>query len=222
MVTGLGGRPAGRERSALTDLRIVRMRHRHLRAVLEIEEAVYPRPWSPNVMASELRRRDRRYLVALARPALWWPARKVVGYAGVLLQADEAHVATVAVAPDQHRRKIATRLLVALLQEAVTLGALAATLEVRTSNLGARRLYQAFGFAPVGVRPGYYAETGEDALVMWLHGLQEAEFADRLARQRARIEEPGGASGAPDLHVPWVRGRVGLRGPDPHGREGTG
>lgn len=210
------------DRPALTDLRIVRMRPRHLRAVLTIEEQVYPRPWGEQLFSSEVRRRDRRYLVALARRDPWWLGRAVVGYAGVLLQAGEAHVATVAVHPAQHRRKVGTRLFVALMQEAVAMGAESATLEVRTTNHGAQRLYQAFGFAPVGVRPRYYAETGEDALIMWAHGLQDAEFAARLAGQRARVDEPGGASGAPDLHVPWVRGRVGLGPADPRAPGGSG
>lgn len=208
----MNGMRAQDERSALTDVRIVRMRHRHLRRVMEIEESVYPRPWGHDLFASEIQRRDRRYFVALARRASRWPGRQVVGYAGLLLQADEAHVATLAVHPAQHRRKVASRLLVSLLWAAVGLGAVSATLEVRTSNLGARRLYQAFGFAPVGVRPGYYAETGEDALIMWVHGLQGPEFAERLEEQRRRLHEPGGSSGTPDLHVPWVTGRVGLPG----------
>jgi ribosomal-protein-alanine N-acetyltransferase len=174
--------------AALPDVRIAPMRHRHLRAVLQIEEAVYPRPWSANLFVSEIgRRADRRYVVALAPGP--WSRRQAVGYAGVLVQSGEAHVSTVAVHPAYRRRKIATRLLLELMREAVALGAEAATLEVRTGNRGAQRLYQAFGFAPVGVRPGYYAETGEDALIMWVHDLQGAEFAATLARQAERLAQ---------------------------------
>lgn len=207
-------------RPALVDLTIVPMRRRHLRSVLAIEEAVYPRPWSPALFASEIGRRDdRRYLVALA-PREHRPGRRVVGYAGLLVAVGEAHVTTVAVAPDQHRRKVATTLLLALMDAARAMDAQAATLEVRVANRGAQRLYSAFGFAPVGVRPGYYAETGEDAVIMWAHDIDTAEYAARLDAQRARLAEPGGASGAPDLHVPWVRGRVGLDRAAPG--EGTG
>lgn len=204
-------------RPVLDDVVVEPMRRRHLRGVLAIEQQVYPRPWSPGLFASELARRDnRRYVVAVAadvaggRP---WPLRtrrRVVGYAGLMVTVDEAHVTTVAVDPAQHRRKIATRLLVAVLREARAMGAEAATLEVRAGNRGAQRLYQNFGFAPVGVRSGYYAETGEDALIMWAHDLQGEDFARRLDAEAARIGQPGGASGAPDHPVPWSGDRIGL------------
>lgn len=207
-------------RRSLSDVRVTLMRRRHLRQVLRIEAQVYPRPWSPQLFATELSRGDsRHYVVAtVASARRWWPARDVVGYAGILLQPGEtgtdAHITTVAVDPRQHRRKIASHLLLAVLGEARRVGAQAATLEVRVANRGAQRLYAHFGFAPVGVRPGYYAETGEDALIMWLHELQGPEMDARLAAQAARVSEPGGASGVPDLHVPWVKGRVGLPGAD--------
>jgi [ribosomal protein S18]-alanine N-acetyltransferase len=204
----------GGPRQALDAVEITPMRRRHLRGVLAIEQRVYPRPWSASLFSAELSQPDtRRYVVALAPRAGWPASREVVGYAGVLLQVDEAHVTTVAVHPAHHRRKVATRLLLAVLREAVAMGAEAATLEVRTTNRGAQRLYSEFGFAPVGVRPRYYAETGEDAVIMWCHGLQSEAFAARLTTQEARLDAPGGASGAPDHEVPWVQGRIGLGGP---------
>jgi len=211
-------------RPALADVVVVPMRRRHLRGVMAIEESVYPRSWSASLFASELEQPEtRRYLVALSPAATGRGLRRrrpvVVGYAGLLLQGDpaqrEGHVTTVAVHPAHHRRKVASRLLVALLGEAVELGVEAATLEVRAANRGAQRLYSGFGFVPVGVRPGYYAETGEDAVIMWAYELQSADFTARLARQAARLSQPGGASGAPDLHVPWVKGRVGLAAAQP-------
>lgn len=203
------------ERAALQELTVTPMRRRHLRQVLEIERAVYPRPWSAALFASELTQPEsRRYLVALAPvPTRAGRTRsRVVGYTGVLVGSGEAHVTTVAVHPEFHRRKVATHLLLALLDQARDMGATAATLEVRVANRGAQRLYSAFGFAPVGVRPGYYMETGEDALIMWAHDLQTEGFTHRLDAQRARLADPGGASGAPDHPVPWVQGRVGLDG----------
>jgi [ribosomal protein S18]-alanine N-acetyltransferase len=205
-------------RAALTDVEVVPMRRRHLRGVLAIEQRVYPRPWSPNLFAAELAMTEsRRYVVALSGAvsagAVKLPARRqVVGYAGVMVQVGEAHITTVAVHPEHHRRKVASRLLVAVLQAAVAMGADAATLEVRVANRGAQRLYGLFGFVPVGVRPGYYAETGEDAVIMWAHELQSPGYAVRLEAQAARLSAPGGSSGAPDMAVPWVRGRIGLRG----------
>jgi [ribosomal protein S18]-alanine N-acetyltransferase len=199
-------------RPARCDVDVLPMRRRHLAGVLEIEEAVYPRPWSRALFASELGRRDRHYLVALGPPPGLWRARPVFGYVGVILQTAEAHISTVAVHPAEHRRKLGTRLVATVLRAAVDAGATAATLEVRTTNLGAQRLYEGFGFAGIGVRPGYYAETGEDGLIMWAYDLQTPAFAARLAEQERRVAEPGGASGAPDLAVPWVRDRVGLGG----------
>ena len=201
---------AASTRTALEGLTLGPMRRRHLRQVLAIEHAVYPRPWTSGLFSSELAQRDtRRYMVALAEEP-GHLRRVVVGYAGILVAVGEAHVTTVAVHPQHHRRKVASHLLVHLLRDAVAMGAEAATLEVRVENRGAQRLYSAFGFAPVGVRPGYYPETGEDALIMWAYDLQADSFADRLGSQEARLHAPGGASGAPDLHVPWVQGRVGL------------
>lgn len=203
-------------RGAMTGVVVRRMRRRHLPRVLDIERRVYPRPWSSKLFAEELSRRDtRRYLVALAPGDGPIGGRKVVGYAGVILSdvgeaGPEAHVTTVAVDPAEHRRKVATHLLLALLREARDAGAIRATLEVRAANRGAQRLYSAFGFVSAGTRPGYYAETGEDAIVMWAHQLQSDELGRRLDAQARRLAEPGGASGAPDDPVPWVRGRMGL------------
>jgi [ribosomal protein S18]-alanine N-acetyltransferase len=206
-------REAGR--AAATDVEIAPMAARHLRGVLDIEARVYPRPWSPRLFAAELERTvDRRYVVALAPRDGLLSRRRVLGYAGVMVQPGElgldAHVTTVAVEPAEHRRKLGSRLVLALLRAAIDLGAQAATLEVRTGNRGAQRLYAAFGFAPVGVRPRYYAETGEDALIMWAHDLGTPAYAARLDAIAAGLDAPGGSSGAPDEDVPWVQGRVGL------------
>ncbi|MGI8573867.1 MAG: ribosomal protein S18-alanine N-acetyltransferase [Egibacteraceae bacterium] len=218
--------PAERNQPQVTPMRpalavqVVSLRSRHLDEVMAIEQAVYPKPWTRALFADELRRtKTRHYLAALAPPASRWPPGRrwgrgrLVGYAGMLVQAGETHVTTVAVHPHQHRKKVASHLLVGLMQAALAADASAATLEVRVANRGAQRLYTAFGFAPVGVRPGYYAETAEDALVMWVHDLQAPAFAEALRGQIARLGSPGGASGAPDLHVPWVRGRNGLPSP---------
>lgn len=202
-------------RPALDNVVVSRMRRRHLRGVLGIEHMVYPRPWSPALFASELSQPESRcYLVALDRTAGWLPWRRVIGYAGVMVSVGEAHITTVATHPHHHRRKVASRLLVTLLREARKLGAQAATLEVRVNNRGAQRLYAAFGFAPVGVRPKYYTETGEDALIMWAYDVNSDAYADVLREQEARLNEPGGHSGAADLHVPWVRERIGLPAAD--------
>ena len=203
-------------RGAATDVTVMRMRRRHLRGVLAIEQLVYPKPWSAALFAAEIAQPDsRRYLVALGEKGAGrslWSSRSVLGYAGVMVAVGEAHITTVATHPHHHRRKVASRLLVHLLREARALGAEAATLEVRVNNRGAQRLYSGFGFAPVGVRPGYYAETSEDALIMWAYDIGTDKYAAVLDEQEARLDRPGGDSGAADLHVPWVRDRIGLAG----------
>ena len=191
------------------------MRRRHLRSVLAIEQLVYPKPWSQRLFASEIAQPNSRcYLVALVKQGRVWRRRQVVGYAGVMVAVGEAHITTVASHPHHHRRKIASHLLVELLSRARAMGADAATLEVRVNNRGAQRLYAGFGFAPVGVRPKYYGETGEDALIMWAYDLHSDAYSEILQRQAARLSLPGGDSGAADLHVPWVQQRVGLPSED--------
>jgi [ribosomal protein S18]-alanine N-acetyltransferase len=158
------------------ELDITRMRRRHLKGVLEIERQVYPRPWSPNLFLSEMTElRTRTYLVARM-------GRDVVGYGGVMCYGDEAHVTTIAVDPAHHRKKIGTRLMYDLVQEALRLGARAVSLEVRVSNWGAQRLYSRYGFRPVGIRKNYYQETGEDAVVMWVDGVRSPDYREQLER----------------------------------------
>jgi ribosomal-protein-alanine N-acetyltransferase len=146
------------------------MKRRHLKGVMAIERQVYPRPWSPSLFLSEMSElNNRAYLVAKV-------GRDVVGYGGVICYGDEAHVTTIAVDPEHHRRKIGTRLMYELLGAAIEMGAHAVSLEVRMSNWGAQRMYGRFGFRPVGVRKGYYQETGEDALVMWVDDVHQREY----------------------------------------------
>jgi [ribosomal protein S18]-alanine N-acetyltransferase len=160
---------------------LVPMRRRHLRSVLRIENQVYPRPWSLPLFMSELNlRTSRAYFVARV-------GGSVVGYAGLMLTADEAHVTTIAVDPAWHQRKIGSRLMLHLAREAVSRGARHLTLEVRMSNAPAQAMYRNFGFRPAGVRKNYYVETNEDALVMWADDIDRTEYAARLAGIEADI-----------------------------------
>jgi ribosomal-protein-alanine N-acetyltransferase len=152
------------------------MRRRHLRSVLRIEAQVYPRPWSLSLFMSELAlRTSRAYMVARVDGM-------VAGYAGMMLAGEDAHITTIAVDPEWHRYKIGTRLLLHLVREAIQRDARHVTLEVRVSNEPAQALYRAFGFRPAGVRKNYYAETNEDALVMWADDVDQPEYTRRLSR----------------------------------------
>jgi ribosomal-protein-alanine N-acetyltransferase len=152
------------------------LRRRHLRSVMRIEALVYPQPWGRGIFLSELSQvpRARHYVAARI-------GGDVVGYAGLMFAVDDAHITTIAVDPDWQRSRIATRLLLHLVHEAIARGSTALTLEVRVSNDAAQALYRRFGFAPAGIRRNYYAEQGEDALVMWAHDIGGAEFRSRLA-----------------------------------------
>jgi ribosomal-protein-alanine N-acetyltransferase len=104
------------------------------------------------------------------------------------LMVDEGHIITFAVHPAWRRQHIGGRLLLAFLDLATDRGAHEATLEVRLSNLPARRLYERFGFRPVGLRPRYYSDNGEDALIMTTDPLAEPAMRERIARLRAEID----------------------------------
>ncbi|MGH2652916.1 MAG: ribosomal protein S18-alanine N-acetyltransferase [Actinomycetota bacterium] len=176
-------RSIGLEQPAAPEVEITRMRRRHLRGIMGIERHVYPRPWSPNLFASEMSAgHNRAYLVALI-------GKTVVGYGGVVSYGDEAHVTTIAVDPEHHRRKIGTRLLYELIIAGRELDATAVSLEVRVTNWGAQRMYARFGFRPVGVRKNYYQETGEDAVVMWTDDIRTPQYAGLLERIIAEVPE---------------------------------
>lgn len=100
----------------------------------------------------------------------------ITGAIVVWLLVDEIHIATIAVDPSFRRRKIATRLLCTALRAAISLGAVTATLEVRAGNLAAQHLYQKFGFQLVGRRKKYYLDNGEDALILTLPNLEDAQL----------------------------------------------
>jgi [ribosomal protein S18]-alanine N-acetyltransferase len=163
------------------DVRILAMRRRHLRSVLRIEARAYPVPWSMSLFLSELALRSTRaYYVA-------YVGRQLVGYAGLMMTLDDGHITTIAVDPPWHRHKVGSRLLLALTKEALRRGATSLTLEVRLHNKGAQNLYRKFGFRPVGVRKNYYAETKEDALVMWAEDVATPEYAKLLDSLEADI-----------------------------------
>ncbi len=160
---------------------LTRMRRRHLRRVLSIEGRVYPRPWSAALFLSELAQRSSRtYIVAKSDG-------EVVGYGGMMFVRREAHITNIAVDPEWHGRKVGSRLLLALMLEAIARGAEVISLEVRVSNKIAQKMYEKFGFSVVGIRKGYYVETNEDALVMWADDVDSPEYARRLAEIEAEL-----------------------------------
>ena len=174
-------RPQARSDEQGLEVHLVPLRRRHLRSVLRIESQVYPTPWSFALFMSELNLRSTRHYVAARVGGL------VVGYAGMMFSGDEAHVTNIAVDPAWQRHQIGTRLLTNLVRAAVARGARNLTLEVRLSNGPAQAMYRRFGFEVEGVRKNYYAESNEDALIMWARGVDTAEHADRLSALEAGV-----------------------------------
>lgn len=151
------------------------MRRRDLTAIQVIERQVYPQPWSVNVFANEIEmaKQGQRYYIAAHR------AGHLVGYAGMMIIADEAHITNIAADPLRQREGIGRRLLAELAWEARRRRCVGLTLEVRISNVAAQGLYHQFGFEPAGIRQRYY-ENVEDAIVMWCHNIDTAEYSARL------------------------------------------
>jgi ribosomal-protein-alanine N-acetyltransferase len=132
-----------------------------LEAVLEIERHAFRSPWSRQLLVEELARSWARLEVARAGGA-------IVGYVNYWLVRDEVHLLNLAVHPDARRHGHGRALLDHLLGFARAQRCRIVTLEVRRSNLAAIELYRAAGFVAVGVRPRYYVDDQEDAIVMVL------------------------------------------------------
>ena len=146
-----------------------------------IERESFSTPWPAHAYRQEIEQnRLAHYIVARYRGA-------IVGFAGIWLLVDEAHITTFATRTAWRRQGIGERLLVALLELARARGAKEATLEVRPSNIPAKRLYEKYGFKVVGVRPRYYSDNSEDALIMTTDSLDGRPMRERLAELRAAL-----------------------------------
>jgi len=158
------------------------MRLEDLPQIHAIEQASFTSPWPPHAYKSELEsNRLAHYLTARVGDT-------ITAYGGMWLMVDEAHITTFAVHPAWRRQRIGERLLLAFLDIAVDRGAHEATLEVRLSNLPARKLYEKYGFRPVGLRPRYYSDDNEDALIMTTESLSDPAMRARVERLRAALD----------------------------------
>jgi ribosomal-protein-alanine N-acetyltransferase len=140
---------------------VVPMHPDHLDELARLEKICFSRPWSRAMLAEELDNQCAAFLVAV-EPV----TDKVVGYAGLLVMADEGYITNVAVFPEYRRRGVAEQL-VAVFDKFARGNRLAfLTLEVRPSNTAAIALYQSFGVGARGRRRSYYDLPKEDALIM--------------------------------------------------------
>jgi ribosomal-protein-alanine N-acetyltransferase len=190
--------------------------------VLEVDRESYIVPWPASAYRREvLHNRNAHYVVlreirpedadadtaagAEEKPRLFpffpWGRRdgvarpgRVVGYAGMWLVIDEAHITTIAVRERERGKGYGELLLESLVEAAIEMGADRVTLEVRVSNEVAQNLYAKYGFKREGVRPRYYSDNNEDAYIMTVGGIREdgyrSWFDQQIAALRERLERP--------------------------------
>ena len=215
---------ATRVRYALREMTPADLRH-----VQQIEHAAFSDAWPRTTFESELRNRLAQYLVAVERPAepaeqlprprlttrlrrLLRPrsGERVVGYAGVWYTLDQLHLVSVAVDPPQQGRGVGQWLLIACFELADRAELSTIALEVRPSNERAIRLYERYGFTRAGRQRNYYADDGEDALVMVTPPFDAAAMREHVERlrgdHRARYGDAFGYDGLDDALSPPAAG----------------
>ncbi len=137
-----------------------------LDAIVALESESFTNPWSRETLEWELRNSDVTFIYVLRLDE-----RTIAAFCVCWIIFDELHINTLAVAPGERRRGLATALLKHVMAEAARRHAGRATLEVRASNDAARKLYESLGFRATAIRPHYYTNPEEDALILWRDGL---------------------------------------------------
>ncbi|GFN29814.1 ribosomal protein S18-alanine N-acetyltransferase [Paenibacillus xylaniclasticus] len=138
------------------------MRLSDVPAIVKIEQEAFTTSWSEEAFTNELSHNH------FARYTVMEDSTGIIGYGGMWTIIDEAHVTNIAVRYDRRSRGLGERLLRRMMAQAAEYGMHRMTLEVRVSNNRAQRLYERLGFEPAGIRPGYYSDNNEDALIMWV------------------------------------------------------
>lgn len=132
-----------------------------IEAVLVIEQNSFSSPWSREAFQAEVCDNDLAHYLVMENN------KKIIGYGGMWIIIDEAHVTNIAILPDCRGNGFGKLLLKELIQIAKVKGANKMTLEVRVSNVAAIKLYNSFDFKECGRRLGYYTDNNEDAIIMW-------------------------------------------------------
>ncbi len=139
------------------------MNEQDIDEVLEIEHKSFATPWSREAFYNEITQNQFAVYVVLEEE------EKVIGYCGMWIVVDEAHITNVALLPEYRGRKLGEALMRKGMAVAVEMGAKTMTLEVRVSNFTAQSLYRKLGFQDGAIRKNYYTDNQEDALVMWVN-----------------------------------------------------
>ncbi len=130
--------------------------------VEHIENLSFDTPWPRSAYENELcENQFARYLTLKEK-------NRVVAYGGMWFILNEAHITNIAVHPEYRRRGLGRKLLQSMINLGIFNGIKSFTLEVKESNITAIGLYSTMGFVKAGIRKGYYADTGDDAIIMWL------------------------------------------------------
>ncbi len=183
--------------------------------VSRVERRCFTNPWPVAAYRRELRSPQQNYYAVLRdardlaangdgsngslngfRQRLsWWtqghpPSGKapIIGFAGMWIIFEEAHVTTIGVSPDYRGRGLGEMLFMDLVEEARRRNATWLTLEVRVSNMTAQNLYRKYGFSIQGRRPRYYSDNNEDAFIMWSESLKDPDYLKRIAQLKRGIE----------------------------------
>lgn len=129
--------------------------------VLAIEKLSFATPWSYEAFKNEITKNCcARYIVAAI-------GNIIAGYGGMWLVVDEGHITNIAVHPEFRGVGIGNMIMEAMINTAHNEGLTALTLEVRKTNTTAQNLYKKYGFVSAGIRPHYYGDNNEDAVIMW-------------------------------------------------------
>jgi len=167
-------------RIAQRDIFIRPMMGGDIESIARIERQSFTTCWNTQAYVTELSNPNAVYLVALY-------GGRVVGYCGLWVIMDEAHVTTIAVDPSVRGHRVGERLLVEMLLGAQRKGATRATLEVRETNDHAKRLYAKYGFTWVAIRKGYYSDNNENADIYWINDMTTPEWRRLFAENRAKL-----------------------------------
>ena len=197
-----------------TSISIDRMQMQDIEEVSRIERRSFSNPWPMAAYRRELRRPEQNaYFVLRAIPIPHdqdprqsrvkflesiLPGRRgepdidephLAGYVGMWQLYDETHITTIAVDIPYRNRGLGEALLLTAFAEAIRRGSVWLSLEVRVSNESAQSLYRKYGMTVYGLRPGYYTDNHEDALVMWSRSLRDEDYAAELAQRRLQLSE---------------------------------
>jgi ribosomal-protein-alanine N-acetyltransferase len=173
------------------------MREADVNTVQEIEREIFATPWPRNAYYRELASRASAHYVVLRHEGMVEPPARfrlpdldptIVGYGGMWRMYDEAHITTIGVRRDIQHNGYGRILFAGLVQASYDMGAKWITLEVRTTNDNAMKMYEAFGFKVIGRRKGYYTDNGEDAIVMWSDSIHSPRFRRAFEANLERID----------------------------------